>query len=375
MQLALSTYQNRGNFYLSSKKSVSNTCSSLELTNHLNNVLSVISDKVIPHNSGGSVAYYKADILQSQDYSPFGVTLKGRNLKKTGSLEDFRFGFNDMEKDNELKGDGNSYDFGARMLDPRLGRWLSIDAFSSKYPYFSSYCSFGNNPLIFKDENGDYLDPVNSAAQSFIDKTADKFAKAYTFVDKGKGILGIEETFESYKQFQKHVKKQGLNYTDEEQLNAYNFYKLIKEPKRIEVQIIYSEQPGVQTTRTVQEGVQGSKPKSVEIETGNGSFNYFMDLVRIEGRITEGLGKYLFEGASFDYKAPDKETGEEKTFTAETLPNVQRGENYAFFPEENVNTANTNSGMLLIDGNHSKDLLKTLVESVSTSQKIDLSDD
>ena len=50
--------------------------SKLELSNHLGNVLSVISDKVIPHPSGSTVAYYKADILQSQDYSPFGVKLK-----------------------------------------------------------------------------------------------------------------------------------------------------------------------------------------------------------------------------------------------------------------------------------------------------------
>ena len=46
--------------------------------------------------------------------------------------KDFRYGFNDMEQDGEIKGDGNSYDFGARMLDPRLGRWLTIDPLQSK---------------------------------------------------------------------------------------------------------------------------------------------------------------------------------------------------------------------------------------------------
>ena len=45
----------------------------------------------------------------------------------------YRYGFNGMEKDDEVKGSGNSYDFGARMYDSRLGRWLSIDALSHVY--------------------------------------------------------------------------------------------------------------------------------------------------------------------------------------------------------------------------------------------------
>ncbi|MFN5983146.1 MAG: RHS repeat-associated core domain-containing protein [Fluviicola sp.] len=125
-----------------------------ELTNHLGNVLSVISDKVIPHPSGASVAYYKADIMQAMDYSPFGVTLKGRNLKKTGLADLYRYGITGMEKDDEMKGDGNSYDFGARMLDPRLGRWLTIDPLASKYPYLSTYSFVNNSPLLYIDPNG-----------------------------------------------------------------------------------------------------------------------------------------------------------------------------------------------------------------------------
>ncbi|GGD36603.1 hypothetical protein GCM10011343_28070 [Flavobacterium orientale] len=44
-----------------------------------------------------------------------------------GSAESYRYGFNGMEKDDEIKGEGNSYDFGARMLDPRVGRWFAPD--------------------------------------------------------------------------------------------------------------------------------------------------------------------------------------------------------------------------------------------------------
>lgn len=67
----------------------------------------------------------------------------------------YRYGFNGMEKDNEIKGEGNSYDFGARIYDPRLGRWLSTDPSESRYPGISTY-NFGmNNPILFIDPDGE----------------------------------------------------------------------------------------------------------------------------------------------------------------------------------------------------------------------------
>jgi RHS repeat-associated protein len=56
--------------------------------------------------------------------------------------------------DNEAKGEGNSYDFGARMYDPRIGRWLTIDPFAAKYPNISPYVFVGNMPIIASDPNG-----------------------------------------------------------------------------------------------------------------------------------------------------------------------------------------------------------------------------
>ena len=39
----------------------------------------------------------------------------------------YRYGFNGMERDDEIKGSGNSYTTEFRLLDPRLGRWPSTD--------------------------------------------------------------------------------------------------------------------------------------------------------------------------------------------------------------------------------------------------------
>jgi RHS repeat-associated protein len=62
-----------------------------------------------------------------------------------------------MEKDDEMKGPENSYDFGARMLDPRYGRWLSVDPLAAKYPSLSPFNFTGNNPIMFIDPDGEKI--------------------------------------------------------------------------------------------------------------------------------------------------------------------------------------------------------------------------
>jgi RHS repeat-associated protein len=59
-----------------------------------------------------------------------------------------------MLKDDELKGSGNSYDFGARIYDPRLGRWLACDQLFGKYPMLSPYQFVDNNPILLIDPDG-----------------------------------------------------------------------------------------------------------------------------------------------------------------------------------------------------------------------------
>src|SRR5690606_36496950 len=66
----------------------------------------------------------------------------------------YPFGFNGMYKDNEMKGIGNSLDFGARMLDSRVGRWFTPDPLFWLQPHQSPYKTFLNNPNIYTDPDG-----------------------------------------------------------------------------------------------------------------------------------------------------------------------------------------------------------------------------
>jgi len=59
----------------------------------------------------------------------------------------YRYGFQGQERDNEIKGNGNSINYKYRMHDPRLGRFFAIDPLASKYPYNSPY-AFSENVVI-----------------------------------------------------------------------------------------------------------------------------------------------------------------------------------------------------------------------------------
>jgi RHS repeat-associated protein len=61
-----------------------------------------------------------------------------------------------MEKDDEVKGSGNSYDFGARMYDSRVGRWLSRDPLENKLPDQTPYNYALNSPIMVNDPNGEW---------------------------------------------------------------------------------------------------------------------------------------------------------------------------------------------------------------------------
>ena len=89
--------------------------------------------------------------LKNSTFSyPFGSLKPSRNA----STSNYRFGFNGMEVDDEVKGDNNSLDFGARIYDPRIGRWLSPDALEKKYPDWSPYNYAIDNPIVFIDPDG-----------------------------------------------------------------------------------------------------------------------------------------------------------------------------------------------------------------------------
>ena len=60
---------------------------------------------------------------------------------------DYRYGFQGQERDDEVKGEGNSVNYKYRMHDPRIGRFFAIDPLAGKYPWYTPY-QFSGNKVI-----------------------------------------------------------------------------------------------------------------------------------------------------------------------------------------------------------------------------------
>lgn len=136
-----------------------------ELSNHLGNVLVTVSDKKIYVEDAGSVDHFLPEIMSISDYYPFGSPIFSRAF----ACGEYRFGFNGMERDDEVKGVGNSLDFGARIYDSRLGRWLALDPLFKIYPNISSLTYGNNSPIYVIDISGEYIKPANDKTKEVIE--------------------------------------------------------------------------------------------------------------------------------------------------------------------------------------------------------------
>jgi RHS repeat-associated protein len=134
-----------------------------EQTDHLGNVRAVVKDV--------KAADGTAIVASATDYYPYGSEMPGR----TYSSNEYRYGYQGKEKDDELKGSGNSYDFGARLYDSRVGRWLSMDPLAAQFADMSPYNAMGNNPINLVDPDG--MATYESQAMAAMESIENKIQK------------------------------------------------------------------------------------------------------------------------------------------------------------------------------------------------------
>jgi RHS repeat-associated protein len=175
-----------------------------ELSNHLGNIITTVSDRkraidgtynYVGYAAGnynfdgytyssvsagtgvftqvtapdGVVDAYVADIRTTADYYGFGLTMSARTYAQGGIK--YRYGMNGQEKDDEIANGVYTAEYWE--YDSRLGRRWNPDPVVK--PFESPYACFRNNPIHYSDPSGmDGEEPINGGTLPEIEITASK---------------------------------------------------------------------------------------------------------------------------------------------------------------------------------------------------------
>jgi RHS repeat-associated protein len=121
-----------------------------ELKDHLGNIRVTVSDRKIAVTNKDIITYH-AEVLTYTDYYPFGMAMPTRNYQSP-EIGEHRYGFNGKENDADF-GDGIQ-DYGFRIYDELVCRFLSVDPLMKNYPELTPYQFASNRPIDGIDLDG-----------------------------------------------------------------------------------------------------------------------------------------------------------------------------------------------------------------------------
>lgn len=133
------------------------------MVDHLGNVTVQVSDEKDGNLLASTI---KAKTLSYQQYFPFGWEMPGRSLNP----DRMRFTFNGKELDDKEWG---MQDYGMRIYDNQVGRFLSFDPIASDYPELTPYQFSSNTPIEATDLDGLEKESIKAKTPYGFDLTID----------------------------------------------------------------------------------------------------------------------------------------------------------------------------------------------------------
>ena len=105
-------------------------------------------------NGNGSIE--SSELASNRNYYPFGGVHSGGYTNGLSAVYKYTFQGKEFQGEDGL----NWQDFGSRMYNPELGRWMATDP---QNQFGSPYLALGNNPIIMMDPDGEWVHIVAGA--------------------------------------------------------------------------------------------------------------------------------------------------------------------------------------------------------------------
>jgi RHS repeat-associated protein len=133
-----------------------------ELSNHLCNVMAVVTDRRFVNATGG---FATADIVSATDYFVFGMEMAGRTYNSSA----YDYGFNGNIEDSEILSNGRWQDYGFRAYRNDICRFVSVDPLKDKYPNLNPYhfCD-GNSITNIEIDGRDFGVKINHDTKTIV---------------------------------------------------------------------------------------------------------------------------------------------------------------------------------------------------------------
>ena len=133
------------------------TTTHYEISNHLGNVLTTVTGRKLGQVQNDVLDHYLPEVVTATDYYAFGAQMPGRSYENTtlSGTNGYRYAFNGKEHDSDGEfGSLTHYDYGFRVYNPSIGKFLSVDPLADEMPAWSPFNYVFNNPIKLIDPDG-----------------------------------------------------------------------------------------------------------------------------------------------------------------------------------------------------------------------------